>query len=193
MVKLQKGNLIKKIFILGLAAVLLYKFLGMDLTTFHSKKMPPRCQAFEMTEKVSHEELKAFLKIWPQYLEKMYHSQARHQISLYSSKASDALPWHIRFWLFQNCWEADRFYYVEQRLHEILQTSFLHKHTRDVVDILQKLMGEETDPATIAAYEQLIDIQKKIVEVEKISPEELEMVEGRETKIENILKGSGDL
>lgn len=177
---------------MGLSAVLLYKLLGADLAAFHAGKIPPRCQPFNVTEKLSPQELEVFLKIWPQYQERLHRSQKGSQLSLYSGKASDALPWHVRFWLFKNCWEPDRFYYVEQRLHEILQTSFLHKHTQDVVGILQQLMQQESDPAKIEAYNQLIEIQEQIVKVEKISAEELDMVRGREADIEAVLDGLGN-
>lgn len=183
----KKKIQLKKYFILTLVLSVLYFALHITLADGYRQRISPRCLPVEHTEQINQAELDAFLEVWPIYQSKKFNQKENWYISLLSGRASEKLPWHMRFWLFKNCWNADRFYYVEQRLREILHTSFMRLHSKDVIEILQKLIEEENNAAKIEAYKQLIELQKKIADIEKIGDDELALVQGREAEIEAIL------
>ena len=80
---------------------------------------------------ISKAETEQFLSLWAEYLERGLNVDVSDKISLLSGDIDTALPWHVTFWLTQNCWTASRFYYVEQRLRSIIHTLYLQEHTRD--------------------------------------------------------------
>ena len=142
-----------------------------------------------VTTEISAEETENFLPLWSEYMAQGLNTDVSDKVSLMSGDLETALPWPVNFWLNKNCWTAERFYYVEQRLRSILRTLYLREHTRAVKEILLQQLENETDEAKKASYQNMIDIQDAIANVEAISEEELNIVRGREQLIEDVLNG----
>lgn len=186
-----KNNKIRKKIILVLVLLVFYKVMtssvsGVEFTPQKTSCIPP-----VKGEEITFEELNSFLAVWPQYAIQGFEVPDPRQISTFADMPSQALPWKIRFWLFKHCWDSDRFYYVEQRIRQIIQTSRLRRHNNDVIALLEKIMAEDGGNGKAEIYQQMIERQQKITGVERISEQELELVRGRENDIEEILDESG--
>lgn len=138
---------------------------------------------------ISKAETEQFLSLWAEYLERGLNVDVSDKISLLSGDIDTALPWHVTFWLTQNCWTASRFYYVEQRLRSIIHTLYLQEHTRAVKEILKNLLHNETDEMKKNSYQNMIEVQDLIANIEAVSPQELQMIEGRAQQVEDVLNG----
>ena len=157
-----------------------------DYNTFVVKET---CPPMAVTTEISAEETEKFLPLWSEYMAQGLNTDVSDKVSLMSGDLETALPWPVNFWLNKNCWTAERFYYVEQRLRSILRTLYLREHTRAVKEILLQQLKSETDEAKKASYQNMIDMQDTIANVEAVSEEELNIVRSREQLIEDVLNG----
>lgn len=180
---------IKRYIILAFAFLLVANVLSCHLVDFQTPVFPSRCPPVSAEEQVSGEELENFLTTWSDYMAKGLNKDVPDKISLIGETVSSKLPWRVSFFLNRNCWDAERFYYVEQRVRSILHTLYLKEHTTQVAAVLQAQLDQEQNDAKKDAYRQMIDMQDKIAQIEGVSADELVLVQGRETKIENVLSG----
>lgn len=180
---------IKRYAILILAMLLLARVLSCRLVDYKPADFPQRCPDVPAAEQISAEEMEKFLKTWSEYMQKGLNKEIADQVSLMESHPSAKVPWKINFFLNRECWDTDRFYYVEQRVRSIIHTHYLKAHTSEVAAVLKKELASEQDPAKKAAYQEMIAMQDKIANIEGIGADELKLVSGREETVERILNG----
>ena len=63
-------------------------------------------------EKITPQEMKSFLAIWSQFMQKDLSRSGIQQLSLASGKPSEVLPAPLLRWLKGEGWNADRFFFV---------------------------------------------------------------------------------
>lgn len=141
-------------------------------------------------ELVSIVEMNNFLEVWAEYLQSDISDIGSRQLSLTMGKASEKFPLEMISWLAKRGWNADRFFYVEQRLKAIVKSAFLQEHIRSTIAILEKQADAERNPQVADNIRRLIAAQKQRINVEKISPEELAMVMPNLVLISDILDGT---
>lgn len=178
----------KRYLILLAAAILLIKVFSCNLVNYQTT-LNDKCPPMAQTEILSQTEIDKFLELWPLYLQQGLQREISDKISLMSGNIAEQIPWKVNFWLNKHCWTAERFYYVEQRLRSIIRTSRLKQHTDAVKAVLSEQLKTETDEAKAASYQNMLDLQDKIYNIENVDEAELIMLHGREEKIEKILNG----
>lgn len=179
----------KRYLVLFLALLLILKVFSCHLVDYDSIMTKKTCRPMAESAEISKAETEQFLSLWAEYLERGLNVDVSDKISLLSGDIDTALPWHVTFWLTQNCWTASRFYYVEQRLRSIIHTLYLQEHTRAVKEILKNLLHNETDEVKKNSYQNMIEVQDLIANIEAVSPQELQMIEGRAQQVEDVLNG----
>jgi len=180
---------LKRLSVLLLACLLLAKVLSGRLVDYSLPEVPNRCPLMQSTKEISADELEHFLKTWTAYLENKIDLDEPDKVSLSTDKPSQKVSWRAKMFFDHNCWDVDRFFYVEQRVRSIVNTLYLKKHTTEVAEVLRQLMALEGDSAKRAAYQEMIDMQDKIANIEHVSDAELALVEGKEGQISVILNG----
>lgn len=179
----------KRYLILFLALLLVLKVFSCKLVDYDTFLVKETCPPMAVTTEISAEETDKFLLLWSEYMAQGLNADVSDKVSLLSGDLETALPWPVNFWLNKNCWTAERFYYVEQRLRSIIHTLYLREHTRAVKEILLQQLENEADEAKKVSYQNMIDMQDVIANVEAVSEEELKIVRGREQLIEDVLNG----
>lgn len=179
----------KRYLVLFLALLLILKVFSCHLVDYDSIMTKKTCRPMAEGAEISKAETEQFLSLWAEYLERGLNVDVSDKISLLSGDIDTALPWHVTLWLTQNCWTASRFYYVEQRLRSIIHTLYLQEHTRAVKEILKNLLHNETDEMKKNSYQNMIEVQDLIANIEAVSPQELQMIEGRAQQVEDVLNG----
>lgn len=180
----------KRFLILFVVCLLLTRVLSCHIIEPKGIRMPQRCAPASVKAEVTEHEVNTFLKLWKKIKQKGFQNDINQQISLDSKKPSEEVSDRIKYVLYKSCWEVDRFFYVEQRVRSILQTIYLRKHTDAVIKILEDELQTEKDESKRAAYYEMIEIQKKISTIEKVTDQEVEMLKGREDEVKNLLNGS---
>lgn len=136
---------------------------------------------------IEPEEMNKFLPVWSEYLASDVSKIGAGQISLTMGKASEKFPLKTIHWLKDRDWDADRFFYVEQRLKAIVKSAFLQEHIRATVHVLQSGGVGKVDQS---AVQRMIEDQKQRMNVEQITEAELEMVMPNLATISDILDGT---
>ncbi len=136
---------------------------------------------------IDKDEMNRFLPVWSEYLSSDVSQIGARQISLTLGKASEKFPLKTIHWLRKKGWNADRFFYVEQRLKAIVKSAFMQEHIKATVHVLETGGVSGVDPTTV---QRMIDDQKKRVNVEQITPAELDMVMPDLVLISDILDGT---
>ena len=173
----------KRRVILLLAFLLLLRVFTCSIVPESDKEAKHRCEPMSVSEEISENEVNNFLKTWNEYVKKGYDKKVQDKVSLMDGKLEDNLPFSVKLWLSAKCWEPKRFYYVEDRLRSAVRTLYLKKHSASILSILQdKAQGSDA-----SEYQDMIDMQNKIANIENISDEELKFVQMREAEITKIL------
>lgn len=140
------------------------------------------------TETVSHNEMNNFLRVWSKYLQDDVSKIGARQVSLTMGPASEKFPIQTINWLTKEGWNADRFFYVEQRMKAIVKSAFLQEHIKSTIAMLESQAGQSGVYGQNA--QRLIDEQKQRINVEKISSDEINMVTPNLVLISDILDGT---
>lgn len=134
---------------------------------------------------VSPEEMDAFLQVWSEYMHDKISRQSSRQISLSTKEPSSELV----KWLNKRGWDVERFFFVEQRLASVVKSAFLKKHSVDTIKVLEIQLAAEKDPQIRANIENVIKSQQQLMNVEKVSDGEINMVLPDLNNISEILEG----
>ncbi len=141
-------------------------------------------QAPAADEKITPQEMKSFLAIWSQFMQKDLSRSGIQQLSLASGKPSEVLPAPLLRWLKGEGWNADRFFFVEQRLRVIVKTAVLKRNLEANQKMLSSVKGKDQEN-----MRRIIEEQERQVNAEKVTPEELNLVSGNLYQINAILEG----
>ena len=169
--------------ILLIAFVLILRVLSFSIAPNKGYDTETRCPPMSTAEQISFIEIDKFLKDWVEYVEKGYYEKVSEKISLRDGDIEDNLPMSVKLWFDMKCWKAERFFYIEDRLKASINTLYLRRHSASILAILNERITSENE----SEYQNIIDMQKKIANIENISDEELKIVEMREAEIAKIL------
>lgn len=180
----RKSNILNYTILLLAVIILIHIFcIRVIDMRFHGK-----CPIPYDTVQISEDEADAFFKNWADYVSRGYNYQVKENSLYYDQEISKQLPWIVRLWFEKRCISADRFYYVEQRMRNIIRTHDLKDHADGVADILKSEMAEGVSNSKSRWYKNVIDEQYQLADVEKITSAELKMIEGHEETIRKILE-----
>lgn len=172
----------KKIFLLlvlaGLAA-----YFGRQAYDDYQKEQAKQEQLLRKPT-VDKAEMDRFLPVWAEYMEDEIRNVGAGQLSLGMEDGKEKfLPELVR-WLKKRGWNAERFFFVEQRLKTIVKTAFWQEHAQSTEQMLRQSEMDES------AVQRMIDEQKQRLTVGKVTPAEVEMVKPDLILISDILDGT---
>ena len=128
-------------------------------------------------EEVTETEVEELARLWPKFLQEPFAQDM--MVSYHTESVRDALTWRIKMW-FRYChWDANRFFYVQQRIVEILKELELRNNARAVIKLLSARIN---DPAVA----EMIKVQKQRLKQKTYSEAELKIIEDRQEKLRKI-------
>lgn len=133
---------------------------------------------------ITPKEMKSFLMVWSQFLQKDLSRRGIQQLSLASGKPSEVLPAPLLRWLKGEGWNADRFFFVEQRLRAIVKTVVLKRNLEANQKMLSTVSGMDQEN-----MRRIIAEQERQINAEKVTSEELKLVSDSLYQVNAILEG----
>lgn len=128
-------------------------------------------------EPLSREEINSFMNVWGDYKNSWVGNLGIRQLSLTTSDSqAKKVPYITRAWINRKGWEVDRFFYVEERLKAIVISLSVEDRAKKTVDVLEKQYKLEKNQANKDNIKRLIDYQKQLLNIEKVSKKERDMV-----------------
>lgn len=165
-------------FICGLLAIVAVARCQMVETTWHRSGDIMSEKRSRYTKELNLEEVNDFVKRWPEFNElKMLDGVDMTNIE---TKLADVLTWKMRIWFMYRHWDAERFFYVHNRLVALLEEV---KVRREAQNIIKHLTGRKDALAL-----QMINLQKKRIESQQITKNELLMINAREAELQKMFK-----
>lgn len=147
-----------------------------------------KCPLPPNTIEVSAEEADTFFKYWADYVNRGYNHRVPEDLRYDDQKISKRLPWIVHLWFQKRCISVERFYYVEQRMRNILKAKNLKDQTNSVIKVLRSEMKEGVPSEKKKWYENVIVEQQNMADVEGITEAELKLIEGQEEAIQKVLE-----
>lgn len=130
------------------------------------------------TVAVTAEELEDFIKIWPQYKELGFADDLI--VSYKINRPSKFLDWKSKVWFVYHRWDADRFFYVQQRIAALLYTLSVRRNAESLITMLKNR------PEPVA--KQMLEIQRQRSLSGQNELSELKLVEGKETILKKLFE-----
>ena len=133
-------------------------------------------------ENLTAKSLNKFLQTWSKFIKTDISLQ---QLSLIDSSSEEKYPSQVVRWLRINGWNAEHFFYIEQRLREAVTAASLQETIEGNKAILQKMReGDAYDN-----LQKIISMQQAQLNAVKITPAELELVKSNLYQINQVLEG----
>ena len=151
-----------KFFILIFSFVALCWFCIQPITEIGASKQ--YMQMPEAGEELSAEELQDFLTLWAQVM----NGSMKDSIGQMSLRTKDSYPKDVELWLKAQNWSAERFFYDEQRIREILEFVNLR------INLKSNLIMNKQDGINL---QNIIDGQQKQMNLCPYDKDELELIE----------------
>ena len=145
---------------------------------------PPR-----IGEAITYPETVSFLQLWSEFMQKDISRYGLLQISLTNTIPSEGFSPQLVRWLKNEGWDADRFFYVEQRLKAAVKTAYLKENLKTNRNILQHMSKHGPDKINYENMLEIVESQEQQLNVEKVRPEELILVSQDLYTIKDVLDG----
>lgn len=140
-------------------------------------------------EAITYPETVSFLQLWSEFMQKDISRYGLLQISLTNTIPSEGFSPQLVRWLKNEGWDADRFFYVEQRLKAAVKTAYLTENLKTNRNILQHMSKHGPDKINYENMLEIVESQEQQLNVEKVRPEELILVSQDLYTIKDVLDG----
>lgn len=144
-------------------------------------------QIYNYTKPITDEDIKSFLPVWQEFSKKRAADEDLAAVSFSNKLPSEVLPFTAVLWLKHRGWEANRFFFVEQRLYDLAKMVYLKRYAGDVVYILTKSLETEKDEEMRENMQKIIDEQSAVLKMGEQNKEELQAVENNLQSIVDIM------
>lgn len=134
---------------------------------------------------ISSEELKAFLRTWIKYCEEYEHGPQIPELSYDTTDGSNQLDSKLSAWLRRRGWDVNRFVHINTRLRVIILTILRDREVLKKQRLMQDGADNAEDSKVASTLRRAADLQRRNLNVEKISPQERQLVE---PQLEGIIK-----
>lgn len=145
-------------------------------TSWHRADSAISAKRDKYTKDISPEELRGFIKYWPEF----YKLGLQKDVDFSSQNLSKNLTWKAKIWFVYHHWESQRFFYVRQRIIKLLEEIKVRREAQNIITHLQK------NNETVAS--QMIELQKKRIMAQDITPNELIMLSSKERELREMFK-----
>ena len=123
-------------------------------------------------------EVNDFLRLWPKYKELGFDKEL--YVPYLTVLPDSALNWKQRMWFHYNYWDANRFFYVQQRLNYLLQVLKMRRDAEATINLCSDMEDE--------VAEQMIELQRRRLDSADISSSELLLVSAKEKELSKLFK-----
>ena len=188
MVKMKnKRNIYIVVAVLGLCAIV----IASTVSHMQYERYAPRYSQEQISNltQISAEELRAFLNTWIKYCEEYEHCPQLPELSLDTTDGQKQADADLSQWLTKHGWDVNRFLYIESRLNVIIATIQRDKEILKKQQLMEDGVQHADNSEIAETLRQAVDLQKKKLNVEKISPNERYIVESQLDELVKLLKG----
>ena len=188
MVKMKnKRNIYIVVAILGLCAIV----IASTVSHMQYERYAPRYSQEQISNltQISAEELRAFLNTWIKYCEEYEHCPQLPELSLDTTDGQKQADADLSQWLTKHGWDVNRFLYIESRLNVIIATIQRDKEILKKQQLMEEGVQHADNSEIAETLRQAVDMQKKKLNIEKISPNERYIVESQLDELVKLLKG----
>ena len=133
-------------------------------------------------ENLNAKSLNKFLQTWSKFVKTDISMQ---QLSLNDASSKEKYPSQVIRWLRVNGWNAEHFFYIEQRLKEAVTAASLQETIEGNKAILHKMRED----AASENLQKIISMQQAQLDSVKITPAEIELVKNNLYQINQVLEG----
>lgn len=179
---------IKHLLIL-LISVLAVIFVGIKIYDSAYENYAPHYvnQKAENAEQISAEEVRAFLKTLLKYREKKQDLPAE-ELSYSLSQSFVQTEPGVTAWLKRHGWNADRFFYIANRIRLIINTIHKDKILKEQQDLMREGIQVSEDASLTETLKREVDMQEQKFNIEKISVQERNLIEPQMDVLSEILQ-----
>ncbi|MBO5997794.1 MAG: hypothetical protein J6P93_04645 [Alphaproteobacteria bacterium] len=163
---------------LGVLAILFVVLSKTSETSWERSKAVLAEKRNHYTVEVTEKELQEFIKFWPEF--KQIGLFSKKDVSYSALRPSENVNWIMRFWFVYHQMDAERFFYVRQRLIYLLQALDIKRNAEEII--------EQMEDRNDALSQQMIELQKSRINALKMAFEELLLVSAYEDKLREIFK-----
>lgn len=129
------------------------------------------------TDALSVEEVEHFMTSWPEFKELGFSEYTSQNTPLISAQK---INWSAQIWFVYHRWDAERFFYVKQRIVEIMEEIKRRELAESLIEALEKTPDSP-------GVQAMIELQNKILENDKYSVSELLIIKSRQNKLKKML------
>ncbi len=164
--------------VLGILSIILILKCQITETTWQrsNKEIELKKQGYK-TE-LSQEEINAFIRVWPEFKKLGFADDLI--VSYKIDSPSKFIDWKTQIWFVYHKWDADRFFYVQQRLVSLLHSLGVKRNAHALIAHLEKRNDDLS--------KDMILLQKRRIEAEEGTSKELEMVAEKETVLRKMFE-----
>lgn len=155
-------------FVLGLVAIACVLRCHITETSWQRYEREVAMKRPLYRAEITEFEVQELIKLWPQFMEQPFAKDM--MVSYHAGSLLDALDRTTKYWFIRRRWDANRFFYVQQRVVSILKYLEI-KYNADA--IIKQLSRRRNDLAAI----EMIKIQKQRLKESTYDKQELEIVE----------------
>lgn len=139
-------------------------------------------------ETITSREINAFLDVWPKYVNSWVSRIGVPKLSMTrSNNFKKRLSFITIAWLNRHGWEAERFFYVEQRLRSIVMSLQTEEHSQKTIELLERQLASESNSSIRDNIAVLIEYQKRTVNIEMVSSKEMSLVKPYLSDVADVL------
>ena len=131
----------------------------------------------EYTTAVTEAELEDFIRLWPEF--NSLNLQDNRNAS-YGIETTPHLNFKTRLWFLYHKWDAQRFFYIRQRVEEILRIIKLKSNARALIDQLSASKDELS--------QEMVELQKQRLDTNLFGAEEIMLIQKHQSTLEQLLK-----
>lgn len=142
-----------------------------------------------VSEQISTEEIRAFLRTWILYCEEYGHCLQIPELSYDTTDSSNQLDPKISAWLKRQGWDVNRFVYIDMRLRVIIATILRDKEILKKQRLMQDGANNTEDSSVEKTLRRAAAFQRKKLNIEKITDTERQLVEPQLEALIKVLQG----
>ncbi len=166
------------LFVLGIVAIIFVcRFsLGENPSEQYERIMSRKRAAYGL--EITPAEISSFARLWPEFKELGLDKD--FNVSYMAMLPEEAADWKRKIWFRYHHWDANRFFYVQQRIGYLLQALEIRRDAQNILDDL----ADRHDVLS----QQMKQLQRLRIKAATMSFAELMAVSSREAQLRELLK-----
>ena len=149
---------------------------------------PKNYNFFRYSGPITEEELQSFLPVWEKFVEKYADNAGISEISLTQGLPAEIMPLGMKLWLRNQNWDINRFFYVEQRLHDVVNYVYLKRHAKEVIEVMESAYERESNKDMRENICNVIAIQEELLNNKKANNSETLIIEKHLNEIIRVIE-----